>query len=286
MTQSVTYKELLQWAVAELGIENRMEAELLLCHVLDLNRALLLAHDTDEADASRIDAYRNLVMKRKAGEPFQYLLGTANFMGLDLLVTPDVLIPRFDTERLVEQALEVLPKKARPVVLDICTGSGAIALAINHYRKDAVVYAGDLSEQALQVAEENNRRCGTAVTFRQGDLTAPFADLQGMVDVLVSNPPYITTEEMQELPVDVQQEPHLALWGGEDGLAFYRRLVAEAPMLLVNDGWLLFEIGWKQGEAVAQLMLQQGFCDVAVIQDWQGNDRVVIGRCRKDAAEV
>jgi len=280
MKTACTNKEILQWAIAELGKENRMEAELLLCHVLDTNRALLLAHDTDSIGADKAEAYRTLVARRKAGEPFQYLLGSANFMGLDFIVTPDVLIPRFDTERLVEKALELLQPIARPIVLDICTGSGAIAVAISHYKPDAAVYAGDISEAALKVAEQNNQCLNTHVSFRQGNLLEPFDDLNGTVHLLISNPPYITTQEMQELPIDVQQEPHLALWGGEDGLDFYRTLTAKAPLLLCAGGWLMFEIGWKQGAAVSSLMQQQGFQNVAVLQDWQGNDRVVVGQMK------
>ena len=280
MKTACTNKEILQWAIAELGKENRMEAELLLCHVLDINRALLLAHDTDSIGADKAEAYRTLVARRKAGEPFQYLLGSANFMGLDFIVTPDVLIPRFDTERLVEKALELLQPIARPIVLDICTGSGAIAVAISHYKPDAAVYAGDISEAALKVAEQNNQCLNTHVSFRQGNLLEPFDDLNGTVHLLISNPPYITTQEMQELPIDVQQEPHLALWGGEDGLDFYRILSAKAPLLLCVGGWLMFEIGWKQGAAVSSLMQQQGFQNVAVLQDWQGNDRVVVGQMK------
>ena len=280
MKTACTNKEILQWAIAELGKENRMEAELLLCHVLDTNRALLLAHDTDSIGADKAEAYRTLVARRKAGEPFQYLLGSANFMGLDFIVTPDVLIPRFDTERLVEKALELLQPIARPIVLDICTGSGSIAVAISHYKPDAAVYAGDISEAALKVAEQNNQCLNTHVSFRQGNLLEPFDDLNGTVHLLISNPPYITTQEMQELPIDVQQEPHLALWGGEDGLDFYRILSAKAPLLLCVGGWLMFEIGWKQGAAVSSLMQQQGFQNVAVLQDWQGNDRVVVGQMK------
>ena len=280
MKTACTNKEILQWAIAELGKENRMEAELLLCHVLDTNRALLLAHDTDSIGADKAEAYRTLVARRKAGEPFQYLLGSANFMGLDFIVTPDVLIPRFDTERLVEKALELLQPIAQPIILDVCTGSGAIAVAISHYKPDAAVYAGDISEAALKVAEQNNQCLNTHVSFRQGNLLEPFDDLNGTVHLLISNPPYITTQEMQELPIDVQQEPHLALWGGEDGLDFYRILSAKAPLLLCAGGWLMFEIGWKQGAAVSSLMQQQGFQNVAVLQDWQGNDRVVVGQMK------
>ena len=281
MANCVTNKELLQWAVDELGSDKRIEAELLLCHVLDTNRALLLAHDTDVVNDEKTDMFRTLILRRKANEPFQYLLGTANFMGLELLVTPDVLIPRFDTERLVETALEVLADKQHPVILDICTGSGAIAIALSHFKKDAEVFAGDISEGALQVAKKNNIQCGTNVKFRQGDLTEPFSDLKGHVQLLISNPPYITTAEMLELPPDVRQEPYLALWGGDDGLQFYRTLTASATELLAYEGWLMFEIGWKQGAAVKTLMEQHGFSNIAVIRDWQGNDRVVIGRLQK-----
>ncbi len=281
MHNSMTNKEVLQWAIAELGADKRMEAEILLCHVLETSRALLLAHDTDVIADEKADLYRDLVARRKACEPFQYLLGTASFMGLEFVVTPDVLIPRFDTERLVEKSLELIRDTVQPIVLDICTGSGAIAVAISHYRKDAVVYAGDISEAALNIAALNNQRLATQVNFRHGDLTEPFADLKGTVQLLTSNPPYITTQEMLELPGDVQKEPHLALWGGDDGLTFYRVLTANAPELLANGGWLVFEIGWQQGEAVSQLLRQHGFYNVAVVQDWQGNDRVVLGQMQK-----
>lgn len=278
MIEPFTIRDILQWAVGELGLEKRMEAELMLCHVVEMNRASLLAHDTDQLTELHINAYRDLIARRKADEPFQYLLGTANFMGLDLLVTPDVLIPRFDTERLVEKALELLAPIPSPTVLDICTGSGAIALAISHYKKDATVFAGDISENALKVAIENNQRCNTKVQFRQGNLTEPFVDLYGCVHLLTSNPPYITSQEMKELPQDVLNEPHLALWGGEDGLEFYRNITLNAPKFLCNGGWLVYEIGWKQGDAVQHLLLQQGFSRVEILQDWQGNDRVVIGQ--------
>ena len=271
-------KTLLQWAAAELNGAKRLEVELLLCHVLHTSRALLLAHSTDEVTREQEAAFRQLVQRYQNGAPLQYLLGTANFMGLDLLVTPAVLIPRFDTERLAEKALQLLEPLQKPVVLDICTGSGALALAISHYKKEAVVYAGDLSAEALQIAVENNRRCNTSVQFRQGNLLQPFADLQGAVDLLVSNPPYVTTKEMAQLPADVRREPRLALWGGVDGLYFYRKITTAAIEMLKPSGWLLFEIGWQQGETVQQLLHEAGFVQIALLQDWQGLDRVVCGQ--------
>lgn len=271
-------KDLLKWAVTELGVEKRLEAELLLCHVLNTNRALLMAHDTDELETEQVEMFRALVVRRKADEPLQYLLGTANFMGLELLVTPAVLIPRFDTERLVEKALKLLEDCEEPAVLDVCTGSGAIALALQQYKPKATVYAGDLSGEALAVAMQNNTRCELAVQFRQGNLLEPFADLTGKLDLLASNPPYITTQEMGELPGDVLQEPRLALWGGNDGLYFYRKITAEAGAMLKPGGWLIFEIGWTQGPAVEQLLKNAGFEQTEIIKDWQGLDRVVCGR--------
>lgn len=271
-------RALLQWGIAETGSEKRLEAELLLCYVLGTSRALLLAHDDMEATEVQIEAYQGMIMQYQSGAPLQYLLGKTDFMGLELQVTPAVLIPRFDTECLVERALQLLEPILQPTVLDICTGSGAIAIAISHYKKDAVVYAGDLSAEALRVATQNNAQCGTTVRFRQGNLLEPFSDLQGKVDLLISNPPYVTTEEMQVLPEDVRQEPRMALWGGEDGLYFYRKIVAAAVTQLNSSGWLAFEVGWQQGDTVRQLLLDHGFDDVEILQDWQGLDRVVCGR--------
>lgn len=271
-------RELLKWAMAELGSDKRLEAELLLCHVLDTNRALLMAHDTDELAEEKAEAFRELILRRKADEPLQYLIGTASFMGLELLVTPAVLIPRFDTERLVEKALQLIDTKEAPIMLDVCTGSGAIALALQHYKPKASVYAGDLSGEALNIAAQNNQRCGLQVQFRQGNLLEPFADLTGRLDLLASNPPYITTQEMGELPGDVLQEPRLALWGGEDGLYFYRKITAAAVTMLKPGGWLIYEIGWMQGEAVQKLLDGAGFVKTEIIKDWQGLDRVVCGQ--------
>lgn len=271
-------RALLQWGIAETGSKKRLEAELLLCYVLGTSRALLLAHDDMEATEVQIEAYQGMIMQYQSGAPLQYLLGKTDFMGLELQVTPAVLIPRFDTECLVERALQLLEPILQPTVLDICTGSGAIAIAISHYKKDAVVYAGDLSAEALRVATQNNAQCGTTVRFRQGNLLEPFSDLQGKVDLLISNPPYVTTEEMQVLPEDVRQEPRMALWGGEDGLYFYRKIVAAAVTQLNSSGWLAFEVGWQQGDTVRQLLLDHGFDDVKILQDWQGLDRVVCGR--------
>ena len=269
---------MLQLAVKRLGKEKRLEAELLLCDVLHTDRARLLAHDTDELTKEQQEAYEAVLARLETHEPFQYILGETNFMGLDFKVTPAVLIPRFDTERLVETAILHMESVEKPRVLDVCTGSGAIAVAISHLVPNAEVWAGDLSTDALKIAEENNQRCHTKVTFRQGDLLEPFSDLEHSLDVLVSNPPYITSDEMKGLPEDVLQEPHMALWGGEDGLDFYKRLAEGAGVLLRDGGWIALEIGWEQGEAVQELLKKNNFQEVGLLQDWQGRDRVVFGR--------
>ena len=188
-------RELLQWAMQEIGNEKRFEVEHLLCSVLHLNRALLLAHDLDVIAAPEKRMFQTKIHQLKQGMPLQYLVGTTNFMGLDFRVSPAVLIPRFDTERLVEMVLQILEPISAPCVLDLCTGSGAIAVAISHERQDAQVWATDISAEALAVAEENNRENRTTVQFCQGNLFEPFMGGEKVFDVIVSNPPYIPNDQ-------------------------------------------------------------------------------------------
>ena len=275
-------KEALQKAVKELGTEYRLEAELLLADVVSLSRASLLAHDDEELTAEQEERYLAMVERRQKHEPLQYILGTTNFMGMDLVVSPDVLIPRFDTEKLVEHSLKLLAAYEAPLVVDVCTGSGAIAVSLAKYKAGAEVWASDLSPKALQIAQKNNDLQQTKVQFKQGDLLTAFGeDFYGKFDAIVSNPPYITTAEVRELPKDVLQEPMLALWGGEDGLYFYRKIVEQSEIYLKAGGVLVFEIGYSQGEAVQNLMLEKGYEEVTLLQDWQGLDRVVSGKKKK-----
>ena len=275
-------REALQKATKELGTEYRLEAELLLADVVSRNRAGLLAHDDEELTTEQEHQYWALVERRRQHEPLQYILGTTNFMGMDLVVTPDVLIPRFDTEKLVEHSLKLLADYERPLVVDVCTGSGAIAVSLAKYKPQAEVWASDLSEEALQVAAKNNELQQTKVQFKHGDLLTAFGEeFYGKFDAIISNPPYITTAEVQELPEDVLQEPMMALWGGEDGLYFYREIVEQAVDYLQTGGFLAFEIGFSQGEAVRKLLLDNGYEEVTLLQDWQGLDRVVSGKKKK-----
>lgn len=276
-----TGEELLRQATMLLGMDKRLEAERMLAAVLGCNRAHLLAHDREALADSQAQTFRQWVKRRADGEPLQYILGSTAFMGMDFLVTKDVLIPRFDTEILVEQAIKCLHgAKAPHPILDVCTGSGAIAISLAKYVQDSMVWASDLSPQALAVAEKNGQRLQVTVNFRQGDLLKPFTEaaFSAYFQLIVSNPPYITTAEMADLPIEVQKEPVMALWGGSDGLDFYRHLAAESPALLADGGWLALEIGFQQGKSVQKLLENAGFQEISIVQDWQGHDRVVLGK--------
>ena len=228
------------------------------------------AHALSEPQAREFEA---LLLRREAREPLQYILGEAWFMGLCLRCAPGVLIPRFDTEALCREALARMRGEER--VLDLCTGSGELAVAIAHAQPRARVFAGDISPDAVALARDNAARCGVKVDCRLGDLFAPFAGER--FDLIVSNPPYIPAVELPGLQTEVQKEPALALDGGADGLAFYRRIAAEAPAHLTPGGWLLLEIGSGQAAAVRAL-LTPDFKDISVYGDLNGLDRVVAGR--------
>lgn len=251
----------------------RLEAEVLLAHVLHTSRAWLLAHLDHPLDPNQLTNYQTMLARRASGYPLPYLTGHVEFYGLDFEVTPDVLIPRPETETLVELALARRPA----TVIDVGTGCGCIAIALAVRLPQATVYATDVSPAALAVARRNADRHHVAdrVHFLAGDLLAPCA---GPVDLVVSNPPYVAEHEFAALPLSVREhEPRLALDGGPDGLAVIRRLLAQAPTRLKPGGALLIEIGAGQGEAAAQLA-RQYFEAVRVHPDLAGRDRVL--ECR------
>ncbi|MGI6226459.1 MAG: peptide chain release factor N(5)-glutamine methyltransferase [Peptococcales bacterium] len=281
-----TVKELLQWAVLFLGNDRRMEAELLLTKVSGLTRAKLLAYPEIIIESSQVQYFQELVTLRHKGEPLQYLLGTQSFMGLDFLVNENVLIPRSDTEVLVEETLNLAREIEEPLkILDLCTGSGAIAVSVAQYLDKAEVIGIDISEEALNIAKINAQRNNLSkkVKFIHGDLFTPLG--QEKFHIIISNPPYVSTEEMANLPEDVKKEPALALWGGEDGLDFYRAIIGKSSKFLISPGWLLVEIGWQQGPAVKQLFEKNGFSHCQIIKDWSGHDRVVKGCFRGPLAQ-
>jgi release factor glutamine methyltransferase len=256
---------------------DRLEAELLLAHVLGVNRAWFFAHADDMPPPTAVEAFDALVQRRQRGEPVAYMTGQRDFWSLTLDVTPATLIPRPETERLVELALERLPRGGR--VLDLGTGSGAIALAIASERPDAAVTAVEASADALEVARGNARRLRLdRVAFLQGDWLDPVAG--AMFDIIVSNPPYIEEDDRHLGEGDLRFEPITALASGADGLRDIRRIAADAPRHLTEDGWLLIEHGWMQGAAVRAVLADAGMCDVETFQDLEQRDRVSGARRR------
>jgi release factor glutamine methyltransferase len=253
------------------------EAAQLLAHVLDRSRGWLYAHGDALVPAQEAARFRQLVERRAAGEPIAYLVGARGFWRFDLAVTPDTLIPRPETELLVELALARIAPDAPARVADLGTGSGAIALAIASERPRARMVAVDVSGEALEVARGNAAMLGIDnVEFRRGDWLAP---LDGeRFDLIASNPPYIAEGDVHLARGDLRFEPHGALASGADGLDAIRVIAATAPKHLRDGGWLLVEHGWEQGPAVRALFEAAGFVDVATERDLEQRDRVTLGR--------
>lgn len=255
------------------GEDARREAEMLLLAVLGKPRAWLYAHAEDALDAEQAAAFAALLQRRCRGEPVAYLTGRRGFWSLDLRVTPATLIPRADTERLVELALQRLPPQRVLNVADLGTGSGAIALALARERPQARVVATDASAAALEVARANAVDNQVAnVEFLEGTWFAPLATRR--FDLIVSNPPYVAEHDAHLEQGDLRFEPRTALAAGADGLDDLRQIVAQAPVHLRSGSWLLLEHGYDQGAAVRGLLAAAGFAAVETWQDLGGNDRV------------
>ena len=263
-------------ATARVG--ERIDAELLLLHLIDQPRSWLIGHADDVLAPDLLARYGELIERRVAGEPVAYLLGHRGFWTLELEVTPDTLIPRADTELLVELALQRLPPDVSCSVADLGTGSGAVALAIAVERPLSRVIATDASVAALAVAKRNAERHTIGnVAFVHGDWLAPLA--QQRFDLIVSNPPYIESDDPHLAQGDLRFEPASALASGSDGLDDIRRIVREARDYLHPDGWLLFEHGWNQGDSARALLIEFGYAHVFTAQDLERRDRVSGGRC-------
>jgi release factor glutamine methyltransferase len=258
---------------AEATIEEpRRTAESLLGFVIGCDRSHLFAHPERELSAQEAACYRRLVERRAAGEPTQYLLGVREFFGRDFEVNPAVLIPRPETELLVEAVLEKAPETVR--VLDVGTGSGCIAVTLACERPSWEIYAADISKPALTVAENNARRLEARVEFRHGDLTEPFSDES--FDVVVSNPPYVAQRDRPTLSRELRWEPELALFAGDDGLDIYRRLVPAAARVLRPGGLLAMELGYESLPGV--LALLEEWDDVETQPDFAGVTRIALAR--------
>jgi release factor glutamine methyltransferase len=284
----MTALELLNWSTNYLGdhqIENpRLNAELLLAHSLNLSRGGLYIHLHGQLKEREKEALEKLIQRRISGEPLQYILERQEFWSIDFKVDPRVLIPRPETELLVEQSLLILSKtpfKRTPSVLELGTGSGAIAIALAKEMKDIFLVATDISRDALVLAKENAKSAEVQnqIEFVNGDLFAPFRFFRERrpFDLILSNPPYINRSEIQGLHKEVKDyEPISALDGGEDGLEFYRSVTSQAPFYLRKGGWLLLEVGQGQGSKVSD-MIEKGGCFnmPELIRDFSGIERVV-----------
>ena len=273
----MTYREAIvsgEKSLCEAGIADaRNDAWLLLTMACKIDHTYYYMHIDEEMPEELQHEFEVLIKKRAERVPLQYITGEQEFMGMTFHVNSNVLIPRQDTETLVEEALKVVKPEMK--VLDMCTGSGCIIVSIVHNIPEVEGTATDISKQALLVAKENAKLNQVSVTFERSDL---FDNVTGTYDVIVSNPPYIRTGEVVKLMPEVQEfEPMEALDGKEDGLYFYRKIIKECKAYLKPGGHILFEIGYDQGEAVSGLLKEAGFKNVTVIKDLAHNDRVVTG---------
>ena len=272
-----TYKELLQTAKTKLLKQEIPDADLdawyLMTYVFNINRTDYLLHGDEEVREEEAARYLSCVEERAGHIPLQHLTGTQEFMGLEFDVSENVLIPRQDTEVLVEEILQVCKGKS---VLDMCTGSGCIIISLAKLGNLESSYGVDISEQALTIAKRNAAKLGAAVKFELSDL---FQQINNSFDIIVSNPPYIRTRVIEELMPEVKDhEPHLALDGSEDGLKFYRSIAAGAKEHLNKKGYLFFEIGYDQGNDVKHILQEEGYAEIIIKKDLSGLDRIVCAR--------
>ena len=275
-------EEVLQKATIKLKDNNieeaRSKARRLLAFTLEMSKEQIIIHNKKELTIEQENSYNEYVARIIIGEPIQYIIGKQEFMGIDFKVNPSVLIPQPDTEILVERAIEILKHLKEPKVLDLCTGSGAIAVSIAKYVPNSIVFASDISKQALEIARQNDNE--NKVNFVHSNL---FENIDGEFNVIVSNPPYIKTSEIQRLSKEVQNEPLLALDGGQDGLFFYREIIKQAHKYLEEQGYLCIEIGEDQKEQVIALINNCSYYkNIQAFKDLSGHDRVIICKKIKD----
>jgi len=273
----MTFREAIQFGEEKLNtagiVDAKNDAWLLLTFVCKIDNTFYYVHMDEQMEDGQMAEYENVLSKRAERVPLQYITGEQEFMGIPFRVNEAVLIPRQDTETLVEEALKIVRPGMK--VLDMCTGSGCILISILKNIVEVEGYGYDISKQAINVAKENAKLNNVTAAFERSDL---FDDVTDTFDVIVSNPPYIPTDVIGGLMPEVAvYEPIQALDGKEDGLYFYRKIIEVASEYLNPEGKLLFEIGHDQGEAVSGLMREAGYKDVQVIKDLAGNDRVVIG---------
>ena len=279
----MTIKEAINQAVIMMKNENieapKNKARMLLEATLKKSKEYLIIYDNKEITAQEREAYVKNVKRLILGEPLQYITGKQEFMKLNFLVTKDVLIPRQDTEILVEEVINISKNIENPMILDLCTGSGAIAVSLAKYINNVKIYATDISSKAIDIAKKNAEFNGVKnnIDFIESNLFSKIKNLK--FDIIVSNPPYIETDEIIKLPKDVQNEPRMALDGGKDGLMFYRSIAKEAPEFLNSQGYLCLEIGYNQKQKVKQILEEQNkYVNIYSKKDLCENDRVMVAQ--------
>ncbi|MEK6743547.1 MAG: peptide chain release factor N(5)-glutamine methyltransferase [Nitrospirota bacterium] len=287
-TRTVTLAEAIQKAAETLTAHNvpnaRLDAELLLRHALGKDRAWLLVHMQDRLDDQAQRSFEQNIERRKLREPLQYITGTQEFWGLPFMVTPDVLIPRPETEFVVEAALKAVSGITAPVIVDLCTGSGCIAISIAKELATARIFATDRSERAVPVAQENARRNGVAdrIRFLEGDLFGPLEemDLRGRIDVIVTNPPYVRSGDLTTLQPEVRDfEPEIALVAGPEGTEIAERIIHQAPEYLKPGGSLIMEMGVGQASALRKIVEETyRFGPIEIVKDLAGIERVLVAK--------
>ena len=268
------------------GIANaRLDAEVLLAHIIKKDRVWLITHRDEVLDDEQQRAFAEVIRRRTGREPLQHIIGSQEFWGLEFMVTPDVLIPRPETEHIIEAALAIVQDRNSPVrIIDLCTGSGCIAVSLAKELAAARIIATDASEKALAVARENSRRHGVAerIRFLQGDLFRPLEelDLRGQVDILVSNPPYVLAGNLSTLQPEVRDyEPQMALIAGPEGTEIAIRIIRTAPEYLKQNGALIMEMGMGQSEALMRAVAAtSAYAGPDILKDLAGINRVIVAR--------
>ena len=259
----------------------RLDSQLILGKVLNKDKIYLMINSNEEVEKEKEEEFLNLINKRMENMPVRYILGEVDFMGLDFYIEEGVLIPRSDTEVLVEEVLKIIGEDEKLYVCDLCSGSGAIGISLAYYRKNIMVDLIDFYEKPEKISKKNiiKNNLENQVKFIKSDLLKePIKELK-KYDIIVSNPPYIKEDVIETLMDDVKNyEPRSALSGGDSGLIFYERIVEESKKVLKENGILAFEIGYDQGDSVSNIMKNNGYIDIKVVKDLAGLDRVVIGR--------
>ena len=279
----MTIRELLRQAIIMLKNENieapKNKARMLLQTTLKKSKEYLMIYDTKEITPKEREEYIKNVKRLIMGEPLQYITGKQEFMKLNFLVTKDVLIPRQDTEILVQEVIEKTKNLQNPIILDLCTGSGAIAVSLAKYVNNTKIYAVDISPKALEIAKKNAELNGVKnnIEFIESNLFTKIKDQK--FDIIVSNPPYIETKNLRLLPKDVQNEPQIALDGGKDGLDFYKKILENAYKYLNKHGYICLEIGYNQNRSVLQILEnQKKYINAYSKKDLCENDRIVVAQ--------